>query len=100
MSVVGLGSAIVALILVVELAFNLQASAPKPLDMTAVLRWGYWLSLLGALAAVFSGYSRSVKGTARSSGARRDGADVHDRKAWRWLGRNYLIAPAIIYASP
>ena len=100
MSVVGLGSAIVALILIIELAFNLQAAAPKPLDMTAVLQWGYWLSLLGALAAVFSGYSAFREKAPRPTVVRQGEVTPTSTagKAWRWLQKNYLIAPALIYA--
>lgn len=100
MSVVGLGAALVALILVVELGFNLQAAAPKPLDMTAVLQWGYWLSLLGALVAAFSGYAAFREKPPRPAVVRQ-GEEVPTSvvgTAWRFLRRNYLIAPALIYA--
>jgi sorbitol/mannitol transport system permease protein len=100
MSVVGIGSTLVALILVVELAFNLQAASPKPLDLTSVLQWGYWLSLFGALISLFSAYTAFREKEPRPRVVRR-GEDEPTSlvgKAGRWITRNYLIAPAIIYA--
>ena len=51
-SMVAGGASIAALILLIEILFDLQARFDKPIDLTGVLAWPFWFALMGSFAGV------------------------------------------------
>jgi len=92
------GAALVALIMLIEILFDIQARSDEPLDLTAVLKWPFWFSLVGGFAGVagaITGYRE--KPPTMVPAHELVEASVPQRSR-RWLRANYLVAPAIIYA--
>ncbi len=98
LSVVAGGASLAALILLIEILFDLQARFDKPIDLTAVLAWPFWFALMGGFAGVagaFTGYREKPPRMVPADEVVEGSAVKRSR---HWLGKNYLVAPAIIYA--
>ena len=92
------GASLIAAILLIEVTFDLQARFERPIDLTAVLNWSWLFALMGSgvglAGSVFGFRERPPKPT--PSHEITDGSVVV--RSRRWVGKNYLVAPAIIYA--
>jgi sorbitol/mannitol transport system permease protein len=97
MSVVGGGSALISLILLIRILFDLQARFEKPIDLTAFLAWEYWFALLGAFVGLITSVrAYREKPPAPATAGEQSGPATQRAKGW--LSKNYLVAPAVIYA--
>jgi len=97
-SVVAGGAALVSLILLVEILFDIQARFEDPIDLTAVLLWPFWFSLIGG----FVGVAGAIVGYREKPPKLVPADEIVDtsipQRSRSWLRTNYLVAPAIIYA--
>ena len=96
MSVVGGGAGAVALILLIRVTFDVQSHFEKAIDLTGVLNWWYWAALLGAFAATISAF-RAYREHSVSAASEEPMLPTKQR-ARAWMNKNYLVAPAVIYA--
>lgn len=97
LAILGGGAAVASLVLLLKVALDLQTYFPKPIDLTAYLDWWFWGAMLGSFVGVYGAWN-----AAREKPLTREQAEVAalpaKQRARRWAGRNWLVAPAVIYA--
>ena len=99
LSILGGGAAVAALILLLRVSLDVQTYFPKAIDLTAVLDWWYWGAMLGGFLAIYGSWT-AYREKLPDPGSPEDVA-AHlpvKQKARRWAGKNWLVAPAVIYA--
>jgi len=92
------GAALVSTILLTGITFDLQARFDQPIDLTAVLGWPWLFALIGSgvgLVGSIIGFREKPPKPVERDEVVESSAVVRSRT---WLGKNYLVAPAIIYA--
>jgi polyol transport system permease protein len=92
------GAALVAVILLIGITFDIQARFDKPIDLTAVLDWAWLFALIGAGLGVAGAVIGLREKPPRLVPADEVVGGPAPVRARRWVGKNYLVAPAIIYA--
>ena len=98
LSVIAGGAALVSLIMLIEVTFDIQARFEKPIDLTAVLMWPFWFALIGAFVGVAGSIIAYRERPPKPVPVDAPAAGSFPQRARQWLGSNYLVAPAIIYA--
>jgi len=97
-SVIAGGAALVSLIMLIEVTFDIQARFERPIDLTAVLAWPFWFALIGAFVGVAGSIVAFREKPPEPLPTGAPAAGSVSQRARQWLGSNYLVAPAIIYA--
>lgn len=99
LSILGGGAAVASMILLLRVALDVQTYFPKPIDLTAVLDWWYWGAMLGAFVGVAGAWSAfHEKPLEPGSPEEAHAALPAKQRAGLWAKKNWLIAPAVIYA--
>lgn len=97
LAIVAGGAALVALMILLQILFDLQARSERAIDLTAELLWPFWFSLGGAFGGVAGSIVAYREKPPKLVPASQAPPSSVLHRARLWLGSNYLIAPAIIY---
>ena len=96
-SIAAAGAALVSLILLLGIAFDVQARFTKAIDLTSMLRWDYWAALAGAFLGLLMSI-RAYREKALPPVADAGPAPPLAQRTRHLARKHYLVAPAVIYA--